>query len=319
MERLNLRRAGGGGGVQRGIFFFCMSGENGSLLYTSQRDPGAGCGLVSSTQRGAFLSALPRGGAPAAASNTGQELDGRDGRRWGVEGGALGWKDALRFQERDMCWNPQVEAERPSQKKTFVLDFSPRGQMERKTLPAILGWSREIGQEGKSYDWRESTRAGDYQNKQHDVYRWANLPTETIFSIHLVGLSKHHVFAVYQTLSHPRSPEGGLNHLIYWILECADTQHPSTMQTENLATSSPWFNNHTAVQVSFLERFRLYTSYFLLNLLSFRVTQESKNHQISSDVKPTQNWLFCLYQIPFGWTNVQRGPQLSADGGWILH
>lgn len=64
-----------------------MSGENGSLLYTSQRDPGAGCGLVSSTQRGAFLSGLPRGGAPAAASNTGQELDGRDGRRWGGEGG----------------------------------------------------------------------------------------------------------------------------------------------------------------------------------------------------------------------------------------
>lgn len=213
--------------------------------------------------------------------------------------GGLGWKDALGFQERDMCWNPQVEAERPSQKKTFVLDFSPRGQAERKTLPAILGWSREIGQEGKSYDWRESTRAGDYQNKQHDVYRWANLPTETIFSIHLVGLSKHHVFAVYQTLSHPCSPKGGLNHLIYWILECADTQHPSSMQTENLATSSPRFNNHTAVQVSFLERFHLYTSYFLLNLLSFSVTQESKNHQVSSEVKPTRNWLFCLNQIPF--------------------
>ena len=43
----------------------------------------------------------------------------------------------------------------------------------------------------------------------------SRLPTETIFSIHLVGLTKQHVFEVYQTLSHPRRPEGGLNHLIY--------------------------------------------------------------------------------------------------------
>lgn len=31
----------------------------------------------------------------------------------------------------------------------------------------------------------------------------------------LVGLTKHHVFEVYQTLSHPRRPKGRLNHLIY--------------------------------------------------------------------------------------------------------
>lgn len=59
--------------------FLCMSGENGSLLYTSQREFGPGCGFVSSTQRGAFLSGLPRGGAPAAASNTGQEERRGDG------------------------------------------------------------------------------------------------------------------------------------------------------------------------------------------------------------------------------------------------
>lgn len=76
-----------------------MSGENGSLLYTSQREFGAGCGLVSSTQRGAFLSGLPRGGAPAAASNTGQEESLTGGAR-----GVLGWKDAWWFQETDMCW-----------------------------------------------------------------------------------------------------------------------------------------------------------------------------------------------------------------------
>lgn len=66
MEKLNFR----GGGVQRESFL-CMSGENGSLLYSSQREFGVGCGLVSSAQRGAFLSGLPRGGAPVAASNTG--------------------------------------------------------------------------------------------------------------------------------------------------------------------------------------------------------------------------------------------------------
>lgn len=64
MEKLNFR----GGGVQRESFL-CMSGENGSLLYSSQREFGVGCGLVSSAQRGAFLSGLPRGGAPVAASD----------------------------------------------------------------------------------------------------------------------------------------------------------------------------------------------------------------------------------------------------------
>lgn len=61
--------------------FLCMSGENGSLLYSSQRESGPGCGLVSSKQRGAFLSGLPRGGAPAAASNTGQERSRTGGAR----------------------------------------------------------------------------------------------------------------------------------------------------------------------------------------------------------------------------------------------
>lgn len=75
MERLDFR-----GGVQRESFL-CMSGENGSLLYTAQREFGAGCGLVSSTQQGAFLSWLPRGGAPAAASNTGQEASLTGGAR----------------------------------------------------------------------------------------------------------------------------------------------------------------------------------------------------------------------------------------------
>lgn len=79
--------------------FLCMSGANGSLLYTSQREFGAGCGLVSSTRRGAFLSGLPRGGAPAAASHTGQEEGARQAGR-----GVPGWKDAWRFQETDMCW-----------------------------------------------------------------------------------------------------------------------------------------------------------------------------------------------------------------------
>ena len=53
--------------------FFPVSGEKGSLLYASQHGVGPGCGLVSSTQQGAFLSSLPRGGAPAAALNTGGE------------------------------------------------------------------------------------------------------------------------------------------------------------------------------------------------------------------------------------------------------
>lgn len=52
-------------------------------------------------------------------------------------------------------------------------------------------------------------------NKNNRVYRLTTLPTETIFSIRLVGLTKHHVFVVYQRRSHPCRPEGRLNHLIY--------------------------------------------------------------------------------------------------------
>jgi len=61
--------------------FFPVSGEKGSLLYASQREVGRGCGLVSSAQQGAFLSSLPRGGAPASALNTGGEEAPRGGAR----------------------------------------------------------------------------------------------------------------------------------------------------------------------------------------------------------------------------------------------
>lgn len=63
----------------------CVFTENGSLLYTSQQDFGLGCGLVSSVQRGAFLCCLPRGGAPATASNSGQKDS------LVVRGGGGGW------------------------------------------------------------------------------------------------------------------------------------------------------------------------------------------------------------------------------------
>lgn len=79
MGRLNFRE--GQAEECEGNLFLCMSGENESLLYTSQREFGPGAGLVSSTQRGAFLSGLPRGGAPAAASDTGQEERLRGGAR----------------------------------------------------------------------------------------------------------------------------------------------------------------------------------------------------------------------------------------------
>lgn len=67
----------------------------------------------------------------------------------------------------------------------------------------------------KSCGWSKPAGAGNHQQKHHKVYRSASLPTETIFSIHLVGLTKHHVFEVYQILGHPCRPEGELNHLRY--------------------------------------------------------------------------------------------------------
>lgn len=70
-------------------------------------------------------------------------------------------------------------------------------------------------QEEKSCDWSELAGAGIYQHKQLKVYRSASLPCETIFSVHLYELTKQYASEVYQTLSHPCRPGGGLNHLIY--------------------------------------------------------------------------------------------------------
>lgn len=110
--------------------FLCMSGENGSLLYTSQREFGAGCGLVSSTQRGAFLSGLPRGGAPAAASNTGQEECLTGGARGCWDGKMLG---ASRKRTCAGFMKSSGRTERRSQKKIFVLVLSPWTREEEDT------------------------------------------------------------------------------------------------------------------------------------------------------------------------------------------
>lgn len=91
MVRLNLREGQADEECEGILFFFlCTSGENERLLYTSQRDVGPGAGLVSSAQRGSFLSGLPRGGAPAAASDTGQEERPRGGPRGCWDGKMLG-------------------------------------------------------------------------------------------------------------------------------------------------------------------------------------------------------------------------------------
>lgn len=103
MEKLNVS-----GGGARGESFLCMSGENGSLLYSSQRDLGVGRGLVSSAQRGAFLSGLPRGGAPVAQDHGGME------RRLAIPG-------------KRTCagsMKPSGRTEERPQKKIFAILFS---------------------------------------------------------------------------------------------------------------------------------------------------------------------------------------------------
>lgn len=141
-------------------------------------------------------------------------------RAWQAGRGVPGWKDALVVPgNRHVLdlWNPQVEQSDDRKRKYLPLCFPP--------VDKRRGYCQQCYDEVESLHRRTEvmfgasrTSAGNYQNKQHKVYRLASLPTETIFSIHLVGLTKHHVLEVYQTLSHPRRPEGGLNHLIYWAL-----------------------------------------------------------------------------------------------------
>ena len=147
--------------------FLCMSGENGSLLYASQREFGPGCGLVSSTRRGAFLSGLPRGGAPAAASHTGQEerLGGGARRCW--DGKMLGGS------RKRTCAGFMKSSGR-TERKYLSLCFSPCVLQRWRTPLCNIGVKSEasVAQEDKSYDWSESAGSGNYQHKQHKVYRW---------------------------------------------------------------------------------------------------------------------------------------------------
>lgn len=141
MERLNFR----GGGVRRESFL-CMSGENGSLLYTAQREFGAGCGLVSSTQRGAFLSGLPRGGAPAAASNTGQEASLTGGAR------GAGMERCLVVPGNGHVldlWNRQVEQSDDPDRKYLSLCVPPWTREEEDTASNLTMKSRACAGEQK--------------------------------------------------------------------------------------------------------------------------------------------------------------------------
>lgn len=74
------RRAGRVAGDGNRFFCVCMSGENGSLLYTTQREFGPGCGLVSSAQRVAFLSRAAHGEGHLQSPLT---LDKRKARQTG--------------------------------------------------------------------------------------------------------------------------------------------------------------------------------------------------------------------------------------------
>lgn len=195
-----------------GNLFLCMSGENGSLLYTSQREFGSGCGLVSSAQRGAFLSGLPRGGAPAAASNTGQEESLTGGAR------GAGMERCLVVPGNGHVldlWNPQVEQSDVPRRKHKSFMF-PCGQEKEEDTACNLRMKSKASVEDKSYDWSESAGAGNYQNKQHEVYRLASLPTETIFSIQWLGWPN----TMYlEFIKHSVIPTDLREDLIIWYIE----------------------------------------------------------------------------------------------------
>lgn len=199
----------------KGIFLH-MCGENGSLLYSSQREYGTGCGLVSSARRGAFLSWLPRGGAPAAASDTGPEER--------LTGGA---KDASRKWTN--IWNPQEQRSDKPKRQYLSLCF-PCGGEKRTTLAPILWWSQKLVV-NRSYDWNRQATAGNYQNKQREVYTPASLPTETIFSIHVVGLTQHHVHLKF--IKHSVIPANLRETLIIWDIKTPQTCTPCRFRKLN--------------------------------------------------------------------------------------
>lgn len=168
-----------------------------------------------------------------------------------------------------------------------------------------MKWKASAVQENKSYDWSKSSGAGNQQHKQHKVYRLACLLTGTIFSIYLLVLTKHCVSEVYQTLSHPHRLQGEFNHLICW-----DTRNLSPMDTQNI---------HTGTKCPFWISL-LFTQATRSIFCHVGMTQWSKTPHVSYEGSWFQKQLaLCLKEIPFKWTNVRRGLQLSVKGGWILH
>lgn len=142
-------------------------------------------------------------------------------RAWWV-GWGEGWDGKMLGSSRKLTCAGVMKSsgrtQRCSLKKISVVAF-PFG-LEKKTLPVISRWNEKLlsQRRTKVIIGASQLALATTNQKQYKVYRLASLPTETIFSIHLVESTKHHVFEVYQTFSHPCRFEGGLNPLIYGVL-----------------------------------------------------------------------------------------------------
>lgn len=63
---------------------------------------------------------------------------------------------------------------------------------------------------------------------------WPACQLRQYFPSYFIGLTKHSVFEVYQTLSHPCRSVAGLNHLIYEGLEYIYTPNLPSMQSQKI-------------------------------------------------------------------------------------
>lgn len=90
--------------------------------------------------------------------------------------------------------------------------FFPQWSRDNDTLCGLRMKSKaSVARQDKSYDWHKSASAAT-NTKFKD---WPACHLRQYFPSYFIGLTKHSVFEVYQTLSHPCRSVAGLNHLIY--------------------------------------------------------------------------------------------------------
>lgn len=127
----------------------CMCLREREPLILSQQELGLNFGLVSSAQQETFLSWLPKGGAPAPATNTAAQA--RD------EEGSVRMERHSGFQEQEHVldlWSTQVTQNDAEKKRNYFTPYVPLRSVFSSFLLPPSKWELSLRQSRSGYCWK---------------------------------------------------------------------------------------------------------------------------------------------------------------------